>query len=235
MLQREAGVGIPGAGQQLGSDDGSQRRAALPGGRGPAPSSSISELRLALPRWDLLPESIDSTLSSSSSEASPSTVSASRSGSFLTGAGQVGEDQRVQLAGRLPARACGGLADRTAAGVQHAPITPAPPRRSWPTDLRARRKAADDTRRNQLALRQSRNPRRWRYTGQRTAPLSALWLLAPAQGIRGPCRPLTDEEQRQIDVVAVSARAIERALDIGDGQVRLAELCPICDGPSTST
>lgn len=102
MLQREAGVGIPGAGQQLGSDDGSQRRAALPGGRGPAPSSSISELRLALPRWDLMPESIDSTLSSSSSEASPSTVSASRSGSFLTGAGQVGEDQRVQLAGRLP-------------------------------------------------------------------------------------------------------------------------------------
>ncbi|MFD9606199.1 hypothetical protein [Streptomyces sp. NPDC059970] len=54
------------------------------------------------------------------------------------------------------------------------------------------------------------------------------------QGVRGPCRPLTDEEQRQIDVFAVSARAIERALDIGDGQVRLAELCPICDGPSTS-
>ncbi|MER8083816.1 hypothetical protein ABTZ57_01305 [Streptomyces sp. NPDC094048] len=125
------------------------------------------------------------------------------------------------------------LADQTAAAVQHAPLTPAPPRRSWPTDPRARRTtAADDTRRNQLALRQSKDPRRWRYTGQRTAPLAALWLLARTQGVRGPWRPLSPEEQHRIDVVAaVSAHLVERALDIGDGQARLDALCPICDGP----
>lgn len=82
------------------------------------------------------------------------------------------------------------LAEQTAAAVQHAPITPAPPRRSWPTDPRARRTAqADDTRRNRLALRQSKDPRRWRYTGQRTAPLAALWLLGRTRGVRRPWRP----------------------------------------------
>ncbi|MEQ4610658.1 hypothetical protein ABMX48_31595 [Streptomyces cavourensis] len=126
------------------------------------------------------------------------------------------------------------LADQTAAAVQHAPITPAPPRRSWPDDPRARRTAqADDVRRNQLALRESKNPRRWRYTGaQRTAPLAALWLLARTQGVRGPWRPLTDAEQHRIDTVArTSAGLVERALDVGDGRARLAALCPVCSGP----
>ncbi|WP_128817997.1 hypothetical protein [Streptomyces sp. S063] len=125
------------------------------------------------------------------------------------------------------------LADQTAAAVQHAPITPAPARRSWPDDPRARRTAeADDRRRNQLALRESKNPRRWRYTGeQRTAPLAALWLLARIQGVRGPWRPLTDAEQQRIDVVArTSADLVERALDVGEGLVRLAALCPVCSG-----
>ncbi|WP_327710061.1 hypothetical protein OG912_16930 [Streptomyces sp. NBC_00464] len=125
------------------------------------------------------------------------------------------------------------LADQTAAAIQHAPITPAPARRSWPDDPRARRTAeSDDRRRNQLALRQAKDPRRWRYTGQRTAPLAALWLLARTQGVRGPWRPLTDEEQHRIDVVAaMSARLVERALDIGDNRARLDIRCPICDGP----
>ncbi|MGW1661036.1 hypothetical protein [Streptomyces microflavus] len=126
------------------------------------------------------------------------------------------------------------LADQTAAAIQHAPITPAPARRSWPDDPRARRTAeADDRRRNQLALRESKNPRRWRYTGgQRTAPLAALWLLARTQGVRGPWRPLTEEEKHRIDVVArTSAGLVERALDVNDGRVRLAALCPMCAGP----
>ncbi len=126
------------------------------------------------------------------------------------------------------------LADQIAAAVQHAPITPAPPRRSWPDDPRARRTAqADDVRRNQLALRESKNPRRWRYTGtQRTAPLAALWLLARTQGVRGPWRPLTYAEQHRIDTVArTSAGLVERALDVGDGRARLAAVCPVCSGP----
>ncbi|WEH40771.1 hypothetical protein [Streptomyces sp. AM 2-1-1] len=126
------------------------------------------------------------------------------------------------------------LADQTAAAIQHAPITPAPPRRSWPDDPRARRSAeADDRRRNQLALRQGKDPRRWRYTGaQRTAPLAALWLLARTQGVRGPWRPLTEAEQHRIDTVArTSAGLVERALDTADGRVRLAAPCPECGGP----
>lgn len=122
------------------------------------------------------------------------------------------------------------LADQIAEVVQHAPITPAPPRRTWPEDPKARRvAAADDNRRNQLALRQSKDPRRWRYTGQRTAPQAALWLLARVQGVRGPWRPLTEEQQQHIATVArACARLVEHALDVGDERVRLAALCPFC-------
>ncbi|MER5677385.1 hypothetical protein ABT081_10650 [Streptomyces sp. NPDC002238] len=127
------------------------------------------------------------------------------------------------------------LADQTAAAVQHAPITPAPARRSWPDDPRARAVAqADDRRRNQLALRESKNPRRWRYQGeQRTAPLAALWLLARVQGVLGPWRPLSDEQHDRIHAVArASAGLVERALDMADGHVRLAALCPVCHTPT---
>ncbi|MFJ2292129.1 hypothetical protein ACIOG7_10510 [Streptomyces sp. NPDC087894] len=123
------------------------------------------------------------------------------------------------------------LADATAEVIQHAPLTPAPARRSWTDDPRARRTAeADDRRRNQLALRQSKDPRRWRYTGaQRTAPLAALWLLARVQGVLGPWRPLSEKQHDRIQHVAqASAGLIERALDMADGHVRLAALCPAC-------
>ncbi|MGW7196629.1 hypothetical protein [Streptomyces chryseus] len=124
------------------------------------------------------------------------------------------------------------LADQTAAAIQHAPITPAPPRRSWPADPKARRTAkADDNRRNLLALRQAKDPRRWRYTGQRTTRQAALWLLARVQGVRGPWRPLTDEEAQRIHLVArVAAHLVEHALDVGEGKVTLAEACPLCGG-----
>ncbi|WP_267244378.1 hypothetical protein [Streptomyces sp. PR69] len=124
------------------------------------------------------------------------------------------------------------LADQIAAASQHSPITPAPPRRAYPADPRARRTMeADDARRNLLALRQSKDPRRWRYDGQRSGRRAALWLLARAQGVRGPWRPLNENEQACISTVArTAAGLVERVLDVGDGRARLAEACPLCGG-----
>ncbi|MGW6459110.1 hypothetical protein ACWF94_24840 [Streptomyces sp. NPDC055078] len=125
------------------------------------------------------------------------------------------------------------LTDQLAAAIQHAPITPAPPRRSWPTDPRARRTVEqDDARRNLLALKQSKDPRRWRYIGtDRTVPRAGLWLLAQVQGARGPWRPITDPDRHRIAAVAsTSARLVEHALDVGNERARLAAPCPICLG-----
>jgi hypothetical protein len=125
------------------------------------------------------------------------------------------------------------LTDQIAAEIQFAPVTPAPPRRSWPDDPRARQTAAaDDARRNELALRQSRDPRRWRYaSADRTVPRAGLWLLARVQGVRGPWRPLNDEQHTRVSTVArACARLVEHALDVGDGHIRLATACPGCGG-----
>ncbi|MFJ4009434.1 hypothetical protein [Streptomyces sp. NPDC090026] len=125
------------------------------------------------------------------------------------------------------------LADTIAAAVQHSPVAPSPPRRTWPADPRAYRAArADAARRDALALRQSADPRRWRFTGPtRTVPRAALWLLAQAQGVRGPWRPLDDQQLQRVRAVAgTAARLLERCLDVGDGRVRLDAGCPSCGG-----
>jgi hypothetical protein len=125
------------------------------------------------------------------------------------------------------------LADQTAAEVQHSPISPTPPRAEWPANPRAYRAAhADAARRDLLAMKQSRDPRRWRFNGSsRTVPRAALWLLAQVQGVRGPWRPLSDDELLRVRAVArSSARVVEQVLDVGDGRVRLDAACPLCGG-----
>lgn len=124
------------------------------------------------------------------------------------------------------------LADQVAAVAQYAAATPAPARRSWPADPRARRTvAADDARRNLLAQRQAADPRRWRYTGERTAVRAALWLLAQQQGVRGPWRPLSEQQRRTIETTGrVCADQIERTLDLAARREPLAHPCDQCGG-----
>ncbi|MGW1158443.1 hypothetical protein ACWD5Q_06620 [Streptomyces sp. NPDC002513] len=112
-------------------------------------------------------------------------------------------------------------ADQVAAIVQRSPMTLAP--RSWP--------AADRARRDQLAHADATDPRRWRYTSDRTARRAALWLLARVQGAPGPFQPLPDREHQLIaNVAAGAAERIERALDIGARTATIATPCPHCAG-----
>lgn len=110
------------------------------------------------------------------------------------------------------------LADQTAAAVQRSPMTQAP--RSWP--------AADRARRDLLAQRDAADPRRWRYTGApRTAVQAALWLLAQQQGVRGPWRPLGEQQRQAIETTAArAAEQVERTLDLASRTETLAMTCP---------
>lgn len=112
------------------------------------------------------------------------------------------------------------FADQTAAVVQRPSMSRAP--RGWP--------AADRARRDQLARADALDPRRWRYTGKRTAPYAALWLLGRVQHAPGPFRPLDEAQYRRIANVARTAcERVERVLDIGTEQETLAERCK-CGG-----
>lgn len=113
------------------------------------------------------------------------------------------------------------LADHTAAVVQRSPMAGAP--RSWP--------AADRARRDQLARADAADPRRWRYTGRRTAPYAALWLLARVQRAPGPFGVLTHEQEQHIGRVAAgAAERVERALDLAARTEPLDLPCPDCGG-----
>lgn len=112
-------------------------------------------------------------------------------------------------------------ADQTAAIIQRSPMAGAP--RSWP--------AADRERRNQLALADAADPRRWKYTGRRTAPYAALWLLARVEHRGGPFTLLPQREAARISAVAAdSANRIERALDIAAQQRTLEQRHEECGG-----
>ncbi|MFF8656787.1 hypothetical protein [Streptomyces huasconensis] len=111
-------------------------------------------------------------------------------------------------------------ADQTAAVVQRSPMSYAP--RGWP--------AADRARRDVLARGDALDPRRWRYTGRRTAPYAALWLLARVTRAPGPFTALPEREERHIDRVAAgAAERVERALDIA-AQRRTLEQRHDCGG-----
>jgi hypothetical protein len=111
-------------------------------------------------------------------------------------------------------------ADQLAAEIQRTPMTRAP--RNWP--------AADRARRDQLADQDANDPRRWKWTGKRTAPYAALWLYARLTQAGGPFAPLTDRHRETVAAVArTSAERVERALDIA-AQTRTLEQRHDCGG-----
>lgn len=107
-------------------------------------------------------------------------------------------------------------ADDIAHAAQRTPLTMPTARKADYGSLRAARIAYEDRkRREQLALADQQDPRRWKFTGRRTAPYAALWLLARVQRAPGPCRPITSAEERRITAIAAGAAdRLERALDI---------------------
>ncbi|MFE0819141.1 hypothetical protein [Streptomyces sp. NPDC058847] len=126
-------------------------------------------------------------------------------------------------------------ADDIAHHVQRAPIAGPTARRTathpYLTQREADIAAADRQRRAELAHADLVDPRRWRYTGRRTAPHAALWLLARIERKPGPCRRITDDEERRIGNVAAGAAArVERALDIAAQRRTLAQPCGDCGG-----
>ncbi|MFK0124911.1 hypothetical protein ACIQSP_16540 [Streptomyces nigra] len=122
-------------------------------------------------------------------------------------------------------------ADDIAHAAQRAPIPMPTARRADYRSMREARIAYEDRqRRVQLALADARDPKRWRYTGQRTAPYAALWLLARVERAPGPCRRITEQEEQRIGTVAAGAAArIERALDIAAQRRTLEQRCT-CGG-----
>jgi hypothetical protein len=125
-------------------------------------------------------------------------------------------------------------ADDIAAAAQRSPIAMPAARKVDRTtygSLRDARIAHEDRqRRVQLALADQHDPKRWRYTGRRTAPHAALWLLARVERTPGPCRRITEGEEARIGKVAAGAAdRIERALDIAS-QKRTLEQPHDCGG-----
>ncbi|AQS70863.1 hypothetical protein [Streptomyces pactum] len=125
-------------------------------------------------------------------------------------------------------------ADDIAHAAQRTPIAGPTARRTathpYLTQREADIAAADRARRAQLARADLVDPRRWRWTGRRTAPHAALWLLARIKRAPGPCRRITDEEEQRIGTVAAGAAArVERALDIAAQQRTLEAPCA-CGG-----
>ncbi|MFG3085097.1 hypothetical protein [Streptomyces parvulus] len=125
-------------------------------------------------------------------------------------------------------------ADDIAHAAQRAPIAGPTARRTathpYLTQREADIAAADRARRTQLAHADLVDPRRWRYTGRRTAPHAALWLLARIERKPGPCRRITEDEERRIGTVAAGAAdRVERALDIAAQRRTLEQRCA-CGG-----
>lgn len=125
-------------------------------------------------------------------------------------------------------------ADAIAETVQRPPIAPPAPRRAAVARTRAERVMWEDhARRVQAAQEDAADRRRWRWTGPRPdAPYTALWLLARIEGVPGPFRRITEQEEQHISTVAkAAADRVERALDIAAQQRTLSTPCPDCGGP----
>jgi hypothetical protein len=122
-------------------------------------------------------------------------------------------------------------ADDIAHAAQRAPIAMPTARRADYRTLREARIAHQERQRQQqLAHADAHDPRRWRYTGQRTAPYAALWLLARIERAPGPCRRITEQEAARIGKVAAgAAERVERALDIAAQRRTLEQRC-VCGG-----
>lgn len=124
-------------------------------------------------------------------------------------------------------------ADEIADRVQRAPMAMPSARHAdtYATRRQAHLAFEDRKRQAQLAHADLVDPRRWKYTGRRTAPHAALWLLARIERAPGPCRRLTDAEEQRIGTIAGGAAdRVERALDIAAQQRTLSTPCPDCGG-----
>ncbi|MDT0409923.1 MULTISPECIES: hypothetical protein [Streptomyces] len=111
-------------------------------------------------------------------------------------------------------------ADVVASAVQRPPMPLAPP--TWP--------AADRARRDQLARADALDPRRWKWTGHRTAQYAALWLLARVESKPGPFAALTEAQLDEVTRTAhACAERVERALDISSERRALERRCA-CGG-----
>jgi len=123
-------------------------------------------------------------------------------------------------------------ADGIAHAAQRAPINVPAARKADYRTLRDARIAHQDRQRaQQLAHADRIDPRRWKWTGTRTAPYAALWLLARVERAPGPCRRITDDEAHRIGVVAAgAAERVEQALDIAARVAVIAAPCPDCGG-----
>ncbi|WP_151480643.1 BRcat domain-containing protein [Streptomyces albicerus] len=119
-------------------------------------------------------------------------------------------------------------ADDIAHAAQRHPMAMPRAQRAAIARTRAERLAWEDRARQiQQAKAELVDPRRWRYTGRRTAPYAALWLLARVEHAPGPCRRLTEDEERKIGKVAEgAAERVERALDIAARVAPITEPCP---------
>lgn len=77
-----------------------------------------------------------------------------------------------------------------------------------------------------LSTRDSADPRRWAYTGQRTGKQAARWLHGRLIGQSGPFRPLPDLQRERIALVAAgAAERVEHALGTVRRVVELHETC----------
>jgi len=123
-------------------------------------------------------------------------------------------------------------ADDIAHAAQRAPIAQPSARKADYRTLREARLAHQERQRQEaLAHADLIDPRRWKFTSRRTAPYAALWLLARVERAPGPCRRITDDEERRIGVVAAGAAdRIERALDIAAQQRTLEQRHDECGG-----
>jgi hypothetical protein len=81
-----------------------------------------------------------------------------------------------------------------------------------------------------LAARDAADTRRWRYTGQRTAPQAAAWLHDRLAGEPGPFRPLHDGHRARIaDIAAACAITVQRILRTARQAVSTGQQCA-CGG-----
>ncbi|MFE9906435.1 hypothetical protein [Streptomyces achromogenes] len=103
------------------------------------------------------------------------------------------------------------------------PAFVAPTGRGWSDDVH--RAAA------LLAAKDAADPRRWKYTGSRTAPEAAEWLACRLRDQPGPFRKLDAGERQAVAAVASSGAELIRKT-LGDARQRasVSHPCPVCDG-----
>lgn len=122
------------------------------------------------------------------------------------------------------------VADQVAAVVQRPSMSHAPYRAHEVHDW----DRSDVTRRNHLADDDARDVRRWTYSGTRTAPAAAAWLLQRLMSEPGPFRPLPDAQRALIGKVAGgAAERMERVLGSYRTHAVMERRCPWCTGELT--